>query len=74
MLSLSFKDLGKDTLLFVKRVRAVDGETEALSDHSTSPGRGLKPAGASRLSTLEGNAPSIICTIQLVKADTKDIS
>lgn len=56
MLSLFFKHLGEKILLFVKRVKAVDGGTEDLWDHSAGgSGRGLKPAGASRLDTPEGN-------------------
>ena len=73
-LSLFFTHLNEEILLFVKRVKVVGGGTEALWDHSTGPGRGLKPVGASRLGTLEGNAPSIIGTIQLAEADTKNIS
>lgn len=48
------------------------GELEAFWGHSIGPGRGLKPAGASRISTLEGNAPSIVDTIQLAEADAKN--
>lgn len=50
------------------------GELEALWDNSIGPERGSKPAGASRISTLEGNAPSVVDTIQLTGADAKNVS
>jgi len=34
----------------------------------------LKPTGAAKLSTLEGNSPSIIGTIQSAEAETKNTS
>lgn len=61
MLSLFFKHLEEEIWLSVKRVKVVEGGTEALWDHSTHPGRGLKPAG---------DAPS---TIQLAEAATKNV-
>lgn len=74
MQSLFSKLLGVEILLLVKRVKAVGAVTEALWDHSASPGRGLKPPGSSGLSTLEGNTTVIIGTIHLAEADTKNIS
>lgn len=63
MLSLFFRHLCGDILIFVKRTKVVHGGTEALLDYNDSSGRGLNLMGV----------PSIIGTIQLAEADMKNM-
>lgn len=62
MLSLFFNTWGRRFDYLLRGSKVVDGGTEALWDHSTGPGRGLKPTG---------DAPS---TIQLAEAATTNVS